>query len=232
MTPEGGSMQTWDYLAKRLIWEQLSFVHNCRVLDFGSGDGATAEHFAVNNDVTAVEPSQEMLKERHQANYKQLVGSLDCLAQTEDGSFDVVTCHNVLEYVDDRQRYLSELCRVLKPGGTLSIVKHNRPGRVMQMCVLLNRFDEALHLLDGGNSSAQRFGAINYYDDAELLADRYGLSCERCCGLRVFWDLQQNQEIQSQSEWQEKMLSVERAVAEREPYRSIAFFHHLILRKK
>lgn len=51
-------------------------------------------------------------------------------------------------------------------------------------------------------------------------------------GIRTFWDLQQNQEIHRDPQWQEQMLAVETRVAEREEYRAIAFFHHLILKKK
>ena len=34
--------------------------------------------------------------------YQQFVGSLDQLASLEDASFEVILCHNVLEYVEDR----------------------------------------------------------------------------------------------------------------------------------
>jgi predicted SAM-dependent methyltransferase len=35
----------------------------------------------------------------------------------EDGSFDGIICNHVLEHVPDDRKALSELCRVLKPGG-------------------------------------------------------------------------------------------------------------------
>ena len=33
-----------------------------KILDFGSGEGITANYFAKNNDVIAIEPSEEMLE--------------------------------------------------------------------------------------------------------------------------------------------------------------------------
>ena len=57
-------MQTWDYLLKQMQWKQLDFVQGMRILDFGSGTGDTAAHFALCNDVTAVEPSADMLTQR------------------------------------------------------------------------------------------------------------------------------------------------------------------------
>ena len=74
----------------------------------------------------------------------------------------------MLEYADDREEIVRWFYRLLKPNGKLSIVKHNRNGRVMQMVVLLNNFDEANSLLDGHNSTAQQFGTINYYDDSDI----------------------------------------------------------------
>lgn len=45
--------------------------------------------------------------------------------------------------------------RLLKPRGILSIVKHNRPGSVMQAVVLLYAFEKAQVLLDGEDGSKE-----------------------------------------------------------------------------
>ena len=55
-----------------------------------------------------------------------------------DETFDIIICHNVLEYIDDKETVVKALSRVLKKDGILSIAKHNRAGRVMQMAVFLN----------------------------------------------------------------------------------------------
>ena len=57
---------------------------------------------------------------------------------------------------------------MLKQDGILSIVKHNRPGRVMQMAVFLDDFEKANALLDGKNSTASKFGTIRYYGDNDI----------------------------------------------------------------
>ena len=51
-------------------------------------------------------------------------------------------------------------------------------------------------------------------------------------GIRTFWDLQQNQEIQSDPQWKKEMLALEIRVADLEEYKAVAFFHHLILEKR
>lgn len=60
----------------------------------------------------------------------------------------MIFCYNVLEYVPDREEILKEFYRLLKPEGFVSLVKHNRPGRVMQMVALLNEFEKVHALLD------------------------------------------------------------------------------------
>ena len=137
-----------------------------------------------------------------------------------------------MEYVNDREIIVGEFYRLLKPSGKLSIVKHNRNGRVMQMVVLLNNFDEANNLLDGHNSNAQQFGTIKYYDDSDITDWCAGFVLQESFGLRTFWDLQQNQEIQKDEEWQKKMMDIEVKVSQNPDFQDIAFFHHLIIRRK
>ena len=141
---------TWEKLAKVIIWKQIGELKDKTILDFGSGTGITADHFAADNQVTAIEPSEDMLSQQVNTNaYLQIVGSTDELKKLPSKSFDYIFSHNVLEYVKDQDVIVSEFYRLLKPSGKLSIVKHNRNGRVMQMVVLLNNFDEANNLLNG-----------------------------------------------------------------------------------
>lgn len=225
-------MGTWDDLLKQMQWQQLDFVSGMKVLDFGSGCGETAAHLAISNDVTAVEPSANMLMQRVDGAYTQLTGSIELVQAMPDATFDMVLCHNVLEYVDDKAAYLRELTRVLKPGGLFSLMKHNRPGRVMQMTVLLNNFDMANTLLDGGNGTTSQFGDIRYYADEDVLRICPELTVEKLWGARTFWDLQQNQECHTDPQWQKNMLALEHRVSTLPEYQAIAFFHHLLLRKQ
>lgn len=223
----------WELLQKKMTWEQLKNLHNKRILDFGSGNGMTANHFALDNEVIAIEPDDEMLHDRFRENdYSQIKGDMKELKNFEDESFDVILCHNVFEYADEREKIIKEFSRILKKGGILSVLKHNRAGRVMQMAVLLNNFEHVNELLDGKNGHAQKFGVINYYEDKELLDWSDKFEIVRILGMRTFWDLQQNQEIHKDKIWQEQMLKIEMRVSELEEYKAIAFFHHVILRKK
>lgn len=230
--PVQKAIEPWDWLQKQLTLQQLGDPAGLRILDFGSGNGLMADLLAQSNEVIAIEPSADMLRGRHQTHpYQQLHGDIDALAALPSESFDLILCHNVLEYAAERKEILQELCRLLKPEGQISVLKHNRPGRIMQMVVLLNDFDKANALLDGDNSQAREFGTIHYYDEPDLTAWAPELKIEKVLGMRTFWDLQQNQAIHKDAGWQAQMMLMEQRVSDIPEYKAIAFFHHVLLTK-
>lgn len=223
----------WECLMKRIVWEQLGKIVDKKILDFGSGIGVTANYLAVNNEVTAIEPSEESVNERWEDNqYEQIIGSTEELRKLANESFDMIICHNVLEYALDREEIVKEFFRVLKPNGKISIVKHNRAGRVMQMVVLLNDFEKAHSLLDGNDGMASKYGAIRYYEDLDIEKWCPELKITKTLGMRIFWDMQQNQEIHKDIDWQDKMVEIEMRVSDIDEYKNIAFFHHLTIEKR
>ena len=224
------TLPPWDALLKQMVWRQLDDWRGMRILDFGSGGGDTAAHLSQWNDVIAVEPSAEMLADRAEGAYEQLCGGIELVAAMPDASFDGVICHNVLESVPDRAAVLRELTRVLRPGGRMSVVKHNRAGRVFQMAVLLDDQRKAHTLLDGLDGASSQFGTIHYYEDEDVTAACPPLRLEKTLGLRTFWDLQQRQEKHPDPAWQQEMLRLEARVSEMPEYCAVAFFHHLLLR--
>ncbi len=226
-------LQSWECLMKRIVWEQLGDIRDKKILDFGSGIGVTANYLAEHNDVIAIEPDEESVKERWtDKQYTQITGSIDELRKFSDGTFDMIICHNVLEYAMDREEIVNEFARVLKQAGKLSIVKHNRVGRVMQMVVLLNDFEHAHCLLDGNDGMASKYGAIRYYEDSDIEKWCPKLTITKTLGMRTFWDLQQNQEIHKDADWQDKMVEIELRVSNMDGYKDIAFFHHLMIEKR
>lgn len=227
------SLQPWEALMKRIVWQQLGEIKGKKILDFGSGIGVTANYLAAQNEVIAVEPSIESVNKRWKEHqYEQIIGSKDKLREFEDEAFDMIICHNVLEYALDRADIVKEFARVLKSNGKLSIVKHNRSGRVMQLVVLLNDFEHAHNLLDGNDGMTSKYGAILYYEDSDIEKWCSELKLTKTLGIRTFWDLQQNQEIHSDMEWQDKMVDIEMRVSDMNGYKDIAFFHHLMVEKK
>ena len=225
-------LPAWERLFKKIVWKQLGDMEGKKILDFGSGEGITANHFAEKNDVTAIEPSKEMLSNAWKDyEYTQIVGDVNALSAFKNETFDMIICHNVLEYIDDKAAVVKALARVLKKDGIISIVKHNRAGRVMQMAVLLDDFEKANEILDGKDSTASKFGTIRYYEDNDITKWEPQITISDILGIRTFWDLQQNQQKHGDEAWQEKMLQLELRVSQMQEYKNIAFFHHLLLKK-
>ena len=217
--------QPWGQIYYDILFAQLKDIKGKRVLDFGSGFGLVANYLAKENQVLAVEPNQEMVALRTQDHsYQQLVGSLDQIASLEDASFDVILCHNVLEYVEDRKAVLKEFTRLLKPGGMLSIVKHNEVGRVLQTVVFENDTQKALDLLAGQDLETHSMGLAQAYD-LDAAVEDLALEVKDYQGIRVFYGLQDNR-FKGQEGWRESMLQMELAVCQEPPYRDMAFFQH------
>jgi ubiquinone/menaquinone biosynthesis C-methylase UbiE len=107
----------------RDITEWLGTLEPARhALDLGCGDGAVspavhAERLTL-ADVSAValERARARLPEAHAAELDP-----DAPLPFGDGSFDLVVCTETLEHVRDVQLLLSEVRRVLEPGGRLAV---------------------------------------------------------------------------------------------------------------
>lgn len=220
----------WGKLFYKLVWHNIDYEGK-KILDFGSGFGITSDFLAKKNDVTAIEPNVEMLEHRFCKNeYHQFLGGIEQLNNIPDQYFDIIICHNVLEYLEDRDALFNEFYRILKSHGLLSIVKHNKAGKVMQKAVFEYKINEALELIHHGNAVSVNFGTINEYEDQEL--EQYGkgsFRIEKVYGVRTFFALQRN-ELKVEDDWSSNMFKLECAVEETPTFRDIAFFHHVILK--
>ena len=227
--------QPWGRMFYELIYKQLdvSDSKKLKILDFGAGFCITADHYAKSHDVTAVEPSDEMRALRVGDNPYTLVGGgIDYLRDMDADSFDLVICHNVLEYADDKEAILKHLVRVTKPGGILSVVKHNLYGRVMATAVMSDDPKTALSLLDQGAENSM-FGKRDVYSNewiTDLLKDEMTLI--DTYGIRTFFGLSSNNDIKYTDDWYQSMLELETKACSMDEYRKVAFFNHLIFAKK
>lgn len=221
----------WGRLFYRLVWHNLEFAGK-QILDFGSGFGITADKLAEKNSVVAVEPSEELLSNRKCSNtYTQLCGDKTLLNNINDNSFDIIVCHNVLEYVEARTEIINEFYRLLKPGGILSVVKHNRYGKIMQKAVFEYDIEQSLALINGKNSTSENFGLIDEYTLDELKEYcKNKFDIQNIFGVRAFYGLQSN-DFKNDDKWIDKMYMLECAAENIDELKNIAFFHHVILKK-
>lgn len=226
----------WGRMFYDMIFRQLDLSDNVplKILDFGAGFCVTANHYSEHHTVTAVEPNEEMIELSIHDNHFDLVhGGIEVLSAYADNSFDFVICHNVLEYVPDKEIILWELARVLKPGGKLSIVKHNLMGRILAYAVFSDDPSAALNLLENGDNEQSSFGKRDTYEDYYIIESglKYGLSIENIFGIRTFFALSKNNDIKFTTEWYDSMLELEMRTCNLREYKNFSFFHHLIFQK-
>ena len=221
--------QPWGKIQYEITFAQLEHIKGKKILDFGSGFGLVSYFLAQNNEVVAIEPEKEMLFAYPNHTYKKILGSLEQVEKFESESFDIVLCHNVLEYIDEncRVNYLSELKRVLKRDGKLSIIKHNQVGKIMQAVVFSNDVDQALDLLNGNEFKSVSFSQGTTYTIDELL-QMSKMKLENYQAIRTFYSLQMN-EVKMKDNWLEKMTEIELAVCDLYPYKDISFLQHVWL---
>ena len=91
---------------------------------------------------------------------------------------------------------------------------------------------EAAALLEGGSLQMQNFGQVHYYQTEDLVRWAPGLEVRQVLGVRIFFGLPQDNAAKEDPAWQQAMLRLEAAAAGREPYRQMAFFHHVLLRPR
>jgi SAM-dependent methyltransferase len=130
------------------------------VVDVGAGTGGFAVRLAkLGHHVTVVDPSPDALAAARwraaelgvtltavQGEASEIAGLVG------DGAADLVVCHNVLEYVDSPAAAMAAIARVLRPGGTVSVLAANVVAAVLQRA-LAGRYEEARRLLmsNGGD---------------------------------------------------------------------------------
>lgn len=164
--------------------------------------------------------------------FKQLKGSFETLKKFPNNTFDCIICHNVLEYIDNRKELLAEFLRILKNDGYISIIKHNKAGRIMQKAIFDYDIKSVNMMLDNKNLKSGNFGEINIYSNSSLEEySDFKLYIEKVMGICTFYGLQNN-DIKYDPKWITDMKSLEMRVSEFEEFRDIAFFHHIILKKK
>lgn len=102
-----------------------------QLLDVGCGAGDFARRLmregAAPDQITLIDPSEGMLIQCGDLPAPRLKGRIEALPFAQ-ATFDIVTCAWALETTAQTDVALAELCRVLKPGGVLSLAFcANRP---------------------------------------------------------------------------------------------------------
>lgn len=110
----------------QILLDHLGDLGSGRLLDAGCGKGRFARIFQERNpraEIWGLDISEEMLK-HVPAGIHTRAGSMTALP-FEDSWFDAAYATESLEHAVDIESAVSEICRVVKPGGRIGIIDKN-----------------------------------------------------------------------------------------------------------
>lgn len=109
-----------DNFLKNIVAEIPGSRSEVRILDVGCGTGGNLEmlsHYGRCEGVDISEKALQFCRKKGMDVHQGMAESLDF----DDGSFDLVTALDLVEHLDNDAAGLSEMYRVMKPGGRLLV---------------------------------------------------------------------------------------------------------------
>ncbi|HTW58739.1 MAG TPA: methyltransferase domain-containing protein [Terriglobales bacterium] len=212
-------------------------------LDLGCGTGAMAVRLArLGLHLTLLDASEPMLdlaeRAARQAGVKDRIAlKHGNAAQSADfvdaGSFDLILCHNILEYVDDPGAVLHSAVRALRdPSSIISILVRNQPGEVFKAAIQDGDLAAAERNLtaDWGHESLYG-GRVRLFTAESLQAllreSLLAVTAER--GVRVLSDYLPPR-VSRNDEYQ-RIFELERNLGKRPEFAAIARYTHCLARR-
>ena len=193
-------------LRSELAWENvrrfLSPNASKRLaLDVGGGTGFASVQLArMGYDVVLLDASEEMLRVAgEQAGTSSAPGRISlCHADARQlselfdvGSFDVVVCHNLLEYVENPSGTVCDVANMLRKDRVLSILVRNSAGEVLKDAIKCRDWKLATASLTADTVVDSLYGEdVRVFTPTEVhdLLARAGLEVIGEHGVRVFFD--------------------------------------------
>jgi SAM-dependent methyltransferase len=209
-------------------------------LDLGGGTGAIAVRLArLGLHVTLLDASEAMLDFAERAAREAGVTERIALKHGDAArlanlfpaeSFDVILCHNILEYVDDPCAVLRSAARALRhPSSIISVLVRNQAGEVLKAAIQDGDLAAAEHNLtaEWGNESLYG-GKVRLFTaeslQAMLLESSLAVTAQR--GVRVMSDYLPPK-ISRNNEYQ-RILELERKLGRRPEFAAVARYRHWI----
>ena len=123
--------------------KQRVALRDAVVLDVGCGGGLLSEALAKEGaEVTALDLAPELIKVAKLHRLESGVSvdyrlqSVEALAAEQPGSFDAITCMEMLEHVPDPSAIIAACASLLKPGGQLFLSTLNRTPAAFALAIV------------------------------------------------------------------------------------------------
>ncbi|MEA5155175.1 methyltransferase domain-containing protein [Raineyella sp.] len=166
----GGTFTLRVILEQAQVWQGDRPAEEIRVVDLGGGAGGMGVPLArAGYDVTVVDPSPNALASlQRRAAEAGLSGRLrgiqgdaaDLVDLIGVGTADLVTCHEVLDVVEDKPAAVRAMATVLRPGGAVSLLVRQRYSRVMHKALAGDFAAARAALADPGRLDQGRVRAL------------------------------------------------------------------------
>lgn len=239
-TPEGRLRGDLVFASVQEFLPVTAGFNSLRALDLGCGTGAAGVRLAcLGIDVTLLDSSARMLELAERTivaagvSDKITVKHGDA-AHLEDslqaGSFDIVLCHNLLEYVDDPGGVLRGAVGVMRDSSSmLSVLVRNQAGEVLKAALQIGDLAAAEHNLtaDWGQESLYG-GRVRLFttEALEAILKDASLTIKARRGVRVVADYLPKQ-ISRAAEY-EGILALERKLGKRREFFGVARYIHCL----
>lgn len=215
-----------------------------RVLDLAGGDGGDAIRLAARgHHVTIVDYASSMLAgAAERADAGGLAELITCVqadvsalpADLAAGEFDVVLCHNLLQYVDDVRQMLATALAPLRPGGLFSVMAINRHSAPLTVAVREMDLVAAMAALDTDQARTQMFdSALTLHTAEEITSVLENMGCRDVWhyGIRSVCDYITDDARKHDPTFYDDLERLELAVTARHPYMHTARLFQLTARK-
>jgi phosphatidylethanolamine/phosphatidyl-N-methylethanolamine N-methyltransferase len=113
---------------KRKFFNTINGYPHGRLLEIGVGNGSHLKYYT-NHEITGIDTSTRMLASarKHQKDNTQLLQMNGEALRFPNEAFDYVILSHVIAVVEDPEKVLEEVYRVLKPNGRVFILNHFTP---------------------------------------------------------------------------------------------------------
>ncbi len=160
---EGPMRPLHDINPARLDWiDRLASLAGKRILDVGCGGGVLTEAMAQKSAfVIGIDLADKPLKvaQLHALDSRARVEYRECAAETlaaaESGTFDVVTCMEMLEHVPEPAQTVQACAMLAKPGGWVFFSTINRNAKAFALAIVGAEY--VLNLLPRGTHEYAKF---------------------------------------------------------------------------
>lgn len=225
------------------ILEHIPLSKDAKILDMGGGLGQMSIWLAQQGyQVTLVEPSADMLnlaKEQiTELELNDLIEIKQCsiqeLIQIDSTQYDVILLHAVLEWLATPKDTLQKLLSKLKPQSYLSLLFYNQNSAIMRSLLVADfKRIENNHIAAMGEKG---FTPISPLPPETVIdwAKQWELQLIHWAGIRTFFDYMRPEArklMEEKPEKQNKLIEMETYYGQKEPWRSLARYQHLILQK-